>query len=81
MTKRDIGAVLTGVSNASWLRGVLASLDSKQQALLMGHAVPMPVVIRTRDYNPAFYSALGYVEGEDLTRKAESNIADLFGDR
>ena len=79
--EKDIGAVLTGVSNASWLRGVLASLDSKQQALLMGHAVPMPVVIRTRDYNPAFYSALGYVEGEDLTRKAESNIADLFGDR
>ena len=79
--EKDIGAVLTGVSNASWLRGVLASLDSKQQALLMGHAVPMPVVIRTRDYNPAFYSALGYVEGEDLSRKAQSNIADLFGDR
>jgi len=49
--ERDIEAVLTGVSNASGLRGVLASLDSKQQALVLGHAVPMPVVIQTRDYD------------------------------
>jgi DNA helicase HerA-like ATPase len=79
--EKDINAVLTGVSNASWLRSVLASLDTKQQALLMGHAVPMPVVIRTRDYGPPFYSALGYVEGEALQQKAQSNIADLFGER
>ncbi len=79
--EKDINAVLTGVSNASWLRSVLASLDTKQQALLMGHAVPMPVVIRTRDYGPVFYSALGHVEGEALQEKAQSNIADLFGER
>jgi hypothetical protein len=48
---KDIDAVLTGVSNASGLRGVLASLDSKQQALVLGHAVPMPVVIQTRTYD------------------------------
>jgi DNA helicase HerA-like ATPase len=79
--EKDINAVLTGVSNASWLRSVLSSLDSKQQALLMGHAVPMPVVIRTRDYDSVFYTALGHVDGEELRGKAESNIADLFGDR
>ncbi len=79
--EKDINAVLTGVSNASWLRTVLASLDSKQQALLMGHAVPMPVVIRTRDYDSIFYTSLGYVEGAELEQKARSNIADLFGDR
>lgn len=79
--EKDINAVLTGVSNASWLRSVLASLDSKQQALVMGHAVPMPVVIRTRDYDSVFYSAMGYVEGAELAQKARSNIADLFGDR
>jgi DNA helicase HerA-like ATPase len=49
--ERDIDAVLTGVSGAKDLRGVLASLDSKQQALLLGHAVPMPVVIKTREYD------------------------------
>lgn len=79
--EKDINAVLTGVSNASWLRSVLASLDTKQQALLMGHAVPMPVVIRTRDYDSVFYSALGHVEGEALAQKAQSNIGDLFGER
>jgi hypothetical protein len=79
--EKDIAAVLTGVSNASWLRSVLASLDSKQQALLMGHAVPMPVVIRTRDYDGVFYAALGHVEGEELAQKARANIADLFGER
>lgn len=47
----DINAVLTGVSNSGGLKGVLASLDSKQQALVLGHAVPMPVVVRTRNYD------------------------------
>jgi hypothetical protein len=49
--ERDIEAVLTGISGASSLRGVLASLDSKQQALLLGHAVPMPVVVQSRTYD------------------------------
>jgi len=49
--ERDIDAVLTGIPGARDLRGVLASLDSKQQALLLGHAVPMPVVIKTREYD------------------------------
>jgi uncharacterized protein len=79
--EKDIAVVLTGVSNASWLRSVLASLDSKQQALLMGHAVSMPVVISTRDYDGVFYAAMGHVEGEELAQKARANIADLFGDR
>lgn len=51
--ERDIDAVLTGISGASALRGVLASLDSKQQALLLGHAVPMPVVVQSRTYDDA----------------------------
>ncbi len=53
--ERDIAAVFTGVSGAQQLRSVLASLDSKQQALIMGHAVPMPVVVRTREYGQAVY--------------------------
>jgi len=53
--EKDIQAVLTGVSNTSGLRSVLASLDSKQQALIIGHAVPMPVVIKSRNYDEIFY--------------------------
>ena len=57
--EKDIQAVLTGVSNTSGLRSVLASLDSKQQALIIGHAVPMPVVLKSRDYDEKFYKAMG----------------------
>ncbi len=53
--ERDIAAVFTGVSGAQQLRSVLASLDSKQQALIMGHAVPMPVVVRTTEYGESIY--------------------------
>ncbi|HPZ08537.1 MAG TPA: ATP-binding protein [Candidatus Eremiobacteraeota bacterium] len=53
--EKDIQAVLTGVSNTAGLRAVLASLDSKQQALILGHAVPMPVVIKSRNYDEDFY--------------------------
>lgn len=57
--EKDIQAVLTGVSGASGLRTVLATLDSKQQVLLLGHAVPMPVIVKTREYDDEFYKAMG----------------------
>ncbi|MCL4253464.1 MAG: ATP-binding protein, partial [Anaerolineae bacterium] len=49
--ERDVAAVLNGISGASSLREVLARLDTKQQAIIMGHAVPMPVVIKNRAYD------------------------------
>ena len=61
----DIRAVFSGISGASALREVLARLDTRQQALLMGHAVPMPVVVRTRTYGtPEFYAEMGVQEEE-----------------
>lgn len=54
--EKDITAVFTGMSGTQQLRSVLASLDSKQQALIMGHAVPMPVVVQTREYGPDVYA-------------------------
>ncbi|MFN2298444.1 MAG: helicase HerA domain-containing protein, partial [Anaerolineales bacterium] len=54
----DVRAVLSGVSGAGGLREVLARLDTRQQALILGHAVPMPVVVRTRDYDTALYAEL-----------------------
>jgi hypothetical protein len=57
--ERDISAVLNGISGAASLREVLARLETKQQAIVMGHAVPMPVVMKPRDYNEDFYRSLG----------------------
>ena len=78
--EKDIQGVLTGVSNASGLRSVLASLDSKQQALVFGHAVPMPVVVKTRDYDEVFYKAMGDLSDEERMEKAEAASAAIFGD-
>ena len=78
--EKDIGALLTGVSNGPGLRSVLASLDSKQQALVFGHAVPMPVVIKTRNYDEAFYKAMGAVSNEEKVEIAKEASAAVFGD-
>jgi uncharacterized protein len=57
--EKDIDAIFTGVSGAQSLRSVLSKLDSKQQALVLGHAVPMPVVVKTRSYDEKFYAEIG----------------------
>jgi DNA helicase HerA-like ATPase len=65
--ERDIDSVLAGVSGRSELKSVLAKLESKQQALIFGHAVPMPVVVRTREYG-SVESYKGLTAG-DVTEK------------
>ena len=78
--ERDIDAVLTGVSGSRKLRGVLSRLESKQQALVFGHALPMPVVIHTRDYGtPESYRELGFKEAAELKAQMERDVEDLFG--
>ncbi|MEM6423621.1 MAG: ATP-binding protein [Cyanobacteria bacterium P01_H01_bin.119] len=68
--EKDIDAIFTGVSGAQSLRSVLAKLDSKQQALVLGHAVPMPVVVRTRPYDEQFYAEIGDTAWENLPNAA-----------
>lgn len=73
--EKDIDAVMTGVSGAGGLRSVLASLDSKQQALVIGHAVPMPVVVKTRMYDDEdFRLSMGVISAEKLAEKVEKEI-------
>ncbi|MCB0196953.1 MAG: ATP-binding protein, partial [Anaerolineae bacterium] len=79
--ERDIAAVLTGVSGAGSLREVLARLDTKQQALIMGHAVPMPVVIQTRSYDADFYAAMGFQDEAELRASRSSRVNLLRGER
>ncbi len=74
----DIEAVLTGVGGRSFLRAALESLDTKQEVLVMGHAVPMPVQLRSRRYDEAFYRAV--TGGKDPTqRDHKKDILDLYG--
>ena len=77
---RDVDAVLTGAPGARELKQVLAKLESKQQALIFGHAVPMPVVVRTREYGSAeSYREWGFREQAELAREMERDAQDLFG--
>jgi len=48
--QQDIEAVLTGVADRSGLRNLLANLSPRQECVIVGHAVRMPVAIRTRPY-------------------------------
>jgi DNA helicase HerA-like ATPase len=78
---RDINAVLMGVSGAPGLREVLARLDTRQQAIVLGHAVPMPVVIQTRAYDEAFCTAMGAaIKGKQISQKAKKGSQTLYGD-
>lgn len=80
--EKDIEAIFTGVSGGQNLRSVLAKLDSKQQALILGHAVPMPVVVQTRPYDETFYAEIGEIPWDEMPnatvfKAAEAAKADL----
>lgn len=80
--EKDIDAIFTGVSGGQNLKSVLSKLDSKQQALVLGHAVPMPVVVQTRAYDAKFYQEVGDMDWEGmetdlLLTAAESAKSDL----
>jgi len=79
--ERDIESALTGMSGKGELKAVLSKLDSRQQALIFGHAVPMPVVIRTRDYGtPESYKELGIREVLERKKDSDEDLKDLFGE-
>jgi DNA helicase HerA-like ATPase len=76
----DVDAVLAGASGSSGLRSVLASLDTRQQALIFGHALPMPVVVKTRSYDEAFFKSLGWQTGEERSAMTRARREKDFPD-
>ena len=78
--EKDTDAVLSGVSGSRKLRTVLARLESNRQALVFGHALPMPVVIQTREYGSAeSYRELGVVDDAERQAQTKRNVDVLFG--
>ncbi len=72
--EKDIQAALTGCSNANMFRAILASLETKKQVLLIGHAVAMPVVIESREYDDIFYKAMA----PEFTKKTVDQLVQEF---
>jgi hypothetical protein len=75
----DIRAVLSGLAGREQLRGMLARLQEKEEVLLLGWGVKMPIPIRSRRYDKAFYDEMrGRSERlSDPTKKRD--FSDLFG--
>jgi len=71
--ERDIDAVLSGVAGKGGLKEVLARLETKQQALILGHAVPMPIVVRPEDYVDTYERF-----EQELTGRRSAAIDDLY---
>jgi hypothetical protein len=54
----DIHAVLSGLAGREALRGMLARLQAKEEVLLLGWGVPMPLPVKSRRYDDAFWDEL-----------------------
>jgi hypothetical protein len=69
----DIHAVLSGLSGREALRGMLARLQPKEEVLLLGWGVPMPLPVRSRRYDEAFWKELQ----RGGKRSREENLKEL----
>jgi hypothetical protein len=71
----DIHAVLSGLAGREALRGMLARLQPKEEVLLLGWGVPMPLPVRSRRYDDRFWEELlGKPAG---TRQSDQVLAEL----
>jgi len=77
--ERDVDAVLAGVPGKSELKTVLSRLESRQQALIFGHAVPMPAPIKIREYGSADSYRSFVSEKDDAKKQAQKDIEELWG--
>jgi uncharacterized protein len=72
----DIRAVLSGLAGREALRGMLARLQPKEEVLLLGWGVPMPLPVRSRRYDQKFWEEL---LGTGGSRRPESEILKELG--
>ncbi len=71
----DIHSVLSGLAGREALRGMLARLQPKEEVLLLGWGVPMPLPVRSRRYDQTFWEELlGKKKG---TFSSEETIKEL----
>ena len=71
---KDIDAVLSGDSQARELRGVLSKLEPNGQALIISHALPIPVPIKTRRYNEDFYQSMAPQKTQEQIDQDKKNL-------
>jgi len=71
----DIHSVLSGLAGREALRGMLARLQPKEEVLLLGWGVPMPLPVKSRRYDNIFWQELmGKNKGKMATETAISDL-------
>ncbi|MHB0965127.1 MAG: helicase HerA domain-containing protein [Bellilinea sp.] len=73
----DIAAVLSGLAGRDSLRGMLARLQPKEEVLLLGWGVKMPLPVRSRRYDPRFWEEL--IGKEKPSPTIDELTRDLYG--
>lgn len=72
----DIRAVLSGLAGREALRGMLARLQPKEEVLLLGWGVPMPLPVRSRRYDDKFWEQL---LGKQPSKRKDTDILKELG--
>ena len=79
----DIRAVLTGLAGREQLRGMLARLQEKEEVLLLGWGVKMPIPVKSRRYDDSFYAEMRGRPATVTSKSGGDLVAeindDLFG--
>ena len=70
----DIRAVLSGLAGREALRGMLARLQPKEEVLLLGWGVPMPLPVKSRRYDERFWQEL---KGKKSKRSEAETLKEL----
>lgn len=78
--ENDINAVLSGLPGRGGLRGMLAKLQPKEEVLMLGWGVPMPIPIRSRRYDKQFYLDLFGEDRQPLTMKQSNRMMGFYDD-
>jgi len=65
----DISAALSGLASREALRGMLARLYPKEEVLLLGWGVPMPILVRSRRYDEQFWKEIKSAKKGDFDRE------------
>jgi len=64
----DVSAALSGLASRDALRGMLARLQPKEEVLLLGWGVPMPILVRSRRYDDQFWKEIKSAKKGDFDR-------------
>jgi len=79
--EKDIEAVFVGAEKASVLKSMLSTLAPKEQALIFGYALPVPLIVDVRKYDKHFYEEIkgNFLKGQaKITTSVEKSQDLLF---